>query len=109
MGLDEDAGFALVNVAEFFAGGNGFVDAGVEVEGLADALTVGADAAEVREAVGDLRREAIGGLREHDGQGVFAGAAGAGEDERVREAVGGEGFAQVADGGFVAEEVAERH
>ena len=53
--------------------------------------------------------EAIGGLREHDGQGVFAGAAGAGEDERVRKAAGGEGFAQVADGGFVAEEVAERH
>ena len=38
VGLDEDAGVALVDVAEFFAGGDGFVDAGVEVEGLADAL-----------------------------------------------------------------------
>ena len=40
-------------LTEIFARGDGFVDAGVEVEGLADALAVGADATEVRESVGD--------------------------------------------------------
>ena len=109
VGLDEDAGVALVGVAHVFAGGDGFGYAGVEVAGLADAGAVGTDAAEVGEAVGVCWCEAVGGLGEHDGEGVFAGAAGSGEDERMREALGGDGFAQVADGGFVAEEVAEGH
>jgi hypothetical protein len=47
VGLDEDAGFALVGFAEVVAGGEGFGDAGFEVGGLADALAVAADAAVV--------------------------------------------------------------
>jgi hypothetical protein len=50
---------------------------------------------------------AFDGHGEHEGQGVFAGAFWAGEDERVREASGGDGGAEVLDGGGIAEEVVE--
>ena len=111
--LDEDAGVLFVGVAEFFAGGYGFVDFVFEVGGGGDAGAVAADSAEAGEglAVGpEIARLAfaLDSHGEHEGEGIFACSAGAGEDERVREATGGDGGAEVLDGVGVAEEVVER-
>ncbi len=50
---------------------------------------------------------ALDGHGEHEGEGVFAGSGGAAEEERVGQAAGGDGGAEVLDGGGVAEEVVE--
>ena len=81
VGLDEDAGFALVGVAEVVTGGDGFSNALFEVVGVGDAQAVAAEAAEVGESIGLSGLEAVDGLGEHEGQGVFARASGTGEDE----------------------------
>ncbi len=112
VGLDEDAGVLLVGLAELFAGGDGFVDLVVEVGGGGDAGAVVADAAEAGEglAVGPEIAGlalALDGHGEHEGEGVLAGSGGAGEDERVGETAGGDGGAEMLDGGAVAEEVVE--
>ena len=109
VGLDEDAGFFFVGFAEVVAGGDGLGDEVVEIGGVGDAGAVAAVAAEVGEAVGLGGLEAVDGLGEHEGEGVFACAAGAGEDERVGKALGADGFAEVGDGGGVAEEILEAH
>ena len=44
---------------------------------------------------------------EQQGERILAGAAGAEEDERVREAAGGDGGAEALDRGVVADEVVE--
>ena len=109
MGLDEDAGLLFVGFAEVVAGVDGLGDQLVEIGGVGDAGAVAADAAEVGEAVGLGRLEAVDGLGEHEGEGVFACAAGAGQDEGVRETLGADGFAEMRDRGGVAEEVLEAH
>lgn len=109
MRLDEDAGFALVGLAEVVAGGHGGFDQLFKVAGAADAGAVGAGAAEVGQAVGQRLLEAVHGLGEHDGHRVLAGAAGAGQDERVGKAAGAHALAQVRDGGRVAEEFVKAH
>ena len=81
MGLDEDARLALVGFAQVVAGGDGFGDSVFEVGGVGDAGAVGADAAEVGQAVGFGGVEAVDGLGEHQRQRVFARAARAGQDE----------------------------
>jgi len=65
--------------------------------------------AEVGEAVGLSGLEAVDGFGEHEGQGIFACAFGAGEDERAGKSLGTDGFAQVGDRCRVAEEVLEAH
>jgi hypothetical protein len=50
---------------------------------------------------------ALDGHGEHEGEGVFASSSGAAEEEGMREAAGGDGGAEVLDGGGVAEEVVE--
>ena len=64
VGLDEDAGVLFVGLAEFFAGGDGFVDLFFEVGGGGDAGAVVADAAEAGEglAVGPVESR---GWRSH--------------------------------------------
>ena len=102
----------LSALAELFAGGDGLVDLFFEVGGGGDAGAVVADAAEGGEGLA-VRPEVAGlafaldGHGEHEGEGVLSGSAGAGEDERVRKAAGGDGGAEVLDGGAVAEEVVE--
>ena len=112
MGLEEDAGFFLVGFAELVAGGDGAGHAGVKIGGLHDAGAVAADAAEGGEglAVGPEIAGlalALEGEGEEEGEGVFAGAARAGEDERVRQATGGDGHAKLLDGGAAAKKVFE--
>lgn len=107
--LDKDARFAFVNFAEVFAGSDGLIDQGVEVGGLGDARAVGADAAEVGQAAGLRLLKAVDRLSQHEREGVFSGAAGAGQDERVRESARAHTLAQMRDGGRVAEEVLEAH
>ena len=111
MRLDEDAGVLFVGLAHVFAGGDGFVDFGLEVGGFGDAGAVSADAAEGGEfaAVDCFAGLALAfeGHREHQREGVFARATGAGDDERVRQAAGGDRGTEVVDGGGVAEEVRE--
>jgi hypothetical protein len=72
--LDEDAGVLLVHVAHFLARRHSLGEAFIEGEGGDDSLAVGADAAGIRETVGRNRGEAVGGLGEQDGEGVFARA-----------------------------------
>jgi hypothetical protein len=112
VGLNEDAGVFLVDFAELFADGYGFVDLFVEVGGRGDAGAVVADATEAGEglAVGPevaWLTFALDGHGEHEGEGVFSCSGGAGEDEGVGEAAGGDGGAEMFDGGGVAEEVVE--
>ena len=112
VGLEEDAGFLLIGLAELVAGGDGGGDAGVKVSGLHDAGAVAADAAEGGEglAVGPEIAGlalALEGEGEQKGEGVFSGAAGPGKDEGVRQAAGGDGHAELLDDGAAAEEVFE--
>ena len=102
VGLDEDAGLALVSIAEVVAGCDGFGDEGFEVGGVGDAEAVGTVAAEVWEAVGLSGVEAVDGFGEHEGERVFAGALGTGEDERVRKALSADRLAEMGDGLGVA-------
>ena len=112
VGLDEDAGVLLVSLAELFAGGYGGGDFFLQISGRGDAGAVVADAAEGGEglAVGPEIAGlafALDGHGEHEGECVFAGAGGTGEDERVGEPTGCDGGAEVLDRRGVAEEVVE--
>ena len=107
--LDEDAGFFLVGFAQVVAGGHGRGYQLVQIGGVADAGAVAADAAKVRQAVCFGGVKAVDCLGEHQGQGVLARAAGAGQDERMGEPVGADSLAEVRDGGGVPEEVLEAH
>ena len=109
VGLDEDAGLALVGVAQLVAGGDGLGDQGFKVGGVGDAGAVGADAAEVGQAVGFGGVEAVDGLGQHQGQRVLARAARAGQDERVGKALRADALAEMGDGLRVAEKVLEAH
>ena len=71
MGLDEDAGLALVGVAHVIARADGFVDERFEIGGFGDARAVGADAAKVGQAVGFGGLEAVDGLGQHERERVF--------------------------------------
>ncbi len=51
MGLNKDAGLALVGLAQAFAGFDGFGNERFEIGGVVDADAVGADAAEVGKTV----------------------------------------------------------
>ena len=107
--LDEDARLALVGFAQIVAGVDGFIDKCFEVGGGCDADAVGADAAEIGQAIGLGGPETVDGLGEHEGERVFACAARTGQDHGVGKAAGTNAFAQVRDGGRVAEEVLESH
>ena len=109
VGLDEDAGFALVGVAHVFAGGDGLGDQRFQVGGGPDAGAVLADAAEVGQAVGGGGVQAVDGFGKHEGERVLARALGAGEDERLRKTLGGYTLAEAGDGGRVAEKLLEAH
>ena len=112
MGLDEDASLFFVGLAEVFAGEDGGGDLVFEVGGTGDAGAVGADAAEASQGLAGGRRLAglalaLDGHGEHEGERVLACPGWAGEDERVRQAAGGDGGAERFDGGGVAEEGVE--
>ena len=95
VGLDEDAGLALVGLAQCFAGFHGCGHQGFKVRCVGDARAVGADAAEVGQPVGFGRVEAVERLRQHERQRVFTSAFGA--------------LAEVRDGLRVAEKILEAH
>lgn len=110
--LDEDAGLFLVDLAEFFAGGDGEGDLRVEVRGRGNAGAVVTDAAEGGEGLAGGPKIAgltlaLDGHAEHEGEGVLAGAGSSGEEQRGGEAAGGDGGTEVLDGGGVADEVVE--
>jgi len=109
VGLDEDAGLALVGVAHLLAGGNGFRDALFQICRVGDASAVRAFAAEVGQAVRFGGMEAVDGLRQHQRQRVFARSARPGQDERLRKAPGANALAQMRDGGRVAEKILKAH
>ena len=110
VGLDEDAGVLLVGLAHLFAGGDGFFYPCFQIRALDYAGAVAADAAEAGElAAGGVGFAglalALQGHGQEEGEGVFACTAGAEEDERVRQAAGGDGSAEAVDCGAVAGEV----
>ena len=109
MGLHEDARLALVGVAHVVAGGNGLGDERVEVGGGSDARAIAANAAEVGQAIGFSGVEAVDCLGQHEGERVFARAARPGEDHGMGKTAGSHAFAQVRDGGRVAEEILKAH
>ncbi len=57
MGLNEQAGFFLVGLAQILAGFDGLLEAGIEVFRLRDADAVGTLAAEVGQAIGGDRAQ----------------------------------------------------
>src|SRR6185312_17162160 len=75
MGLDKDAGFALVRVAQLLPRSDSLIKARVQVERLADANAVGADAASVGKTVRFLQIEAVERLGKFDGERVLPGPA----------------------------------
>ena len=109
MGLDEDAGLALVGVAHIVAGLDGFGHQGFKIGGAGNAGAVGARAAEVGQAVGFGGIEAVDGLGQHQRQRVFARAARAGKDERMGKSLGANRLAEMGDGWRVAEKILEAH
>ena len=113
MGLDEDAGLALVGLAKGFAGLDGFSHTSFKVGGVVDAEAVTALAAEIRKKAGLGRRlggfEAVDGFGQHERKGILPCPLGAGEDERVGKAASGDALAETGDGLGVAEKVLEAH
>ena len=109
VGLDQDAGFFLVGLAQVVAGSHGRGHALLKICRVGNAGAVAADAAEVRQAVGFGRREAVDGLGQHQGQRVLACAARTGQDERMRKPLGAHSFAQVRYRRRIAEKLIEAH
>jgi len=109
MGLNQDAGLALVGFAQAVASFNRFGNQGFEVGGIVDAEAVGTLAAEVGKAVRFRWIEAVHRLGEHEGERVFARASWSSNDQRVGKAPGADRLAQMGDGLRVAEEVLEAH
>ncbi len=109
VGLDQDAGFALVGIAQVFAGRDGFRDEFFEVCGIADPRAVAAPSAEVGQAAGFSGIEAVDHLGQHQREGVFSRAARSGQDERMGKAPRAHGLAQVRHRSRVAEKIAEAH
>jgi hypothetical protein len=63
----------------------------------------------IGQAVADRVLQAGHGLRQHDGQRIFAGAARAGEDERGRHAFRRDRLAQMADRGRIPRKLIKAH
>jgi hypothetical protein len=112
VGLNEDASLLLVGLAELFSGGDGGGDLVFEVGGGSDADAVGAVATEACKGL-SVGPEvawlalALNGHGKEKSEGILSGACWAGEDDRMREASGGDGCAQGFDGVGVAEELIE--
>src|SRR6185437_15835130 len=98
-----------VRVAQLLPRSDSLIKPRVQVERLADSNAVRADAAGVGKAVRFLQIEAVERLGKFDRERIFTGPARAAQDHRLRKAVSGDRLAQVADRGFVAEEIAEAH
>ena len=109
MGLHKDARLALVGVAHVLAGCNGLGHKRVEIGSRGNARAVAANAAKVRQAIGFGGVEAVDGLGHHEGERVFSGAARPGQDHGMGKTAGTHAFAQVRNGGRVAEEVVKAH
>jgi len=93
VGLNEDAGLALVGVAHLLACFDGFGDASFKVGGVVDACAVQARAAEVGQAVRLGGLEAVDGFRQHQSEGVLARAARSSQDERLWKTLDGDALA----------------
>src|ERR1700733_13845665 len=109
MRLDEDASLFLIDLAQLLPGSDGFVDAVGEWQGKRDAGAVAANSAKIGEAVADRVLQAGHGLRQHDGQRIFARAARAGKDERRRHPLRPNRLAQVADRRRIPRKLTEAH
>ena len=109
MRLDEDAGVFLIHFTQLFPRGNRFADSLSERHGESDAGAVAADSAEIGQAIGDRVLQAGHGLRQHDGESIFAGAARAGKDERGRHALSRNRLPQMADGRLISRKLIEAH
>ena len=70
---------------------------------------VAADSAEIGQAIGDRMLQAGHGLRQHDGEGIFAGSARAGKDERGRHALSRNRLPKMADGRLISGKLVEAH
>ena len=109
MSLDEEPGFFLVRVAQIFASLDGFGKTGVEIGGLSDAGAVRALSAEIRQAIGLSRRQAVQSLREHQRQRVLARSLRARKNDGVRKALARQHIAQAMDGFGVAMKIRKAH
>jgi hypothetical protein len=109
MGLDQDAGLFFVHLTELFPGGNCFADPLSEWLRESDAPAVVANSAEVRQAITDRSLQTGHGLRQHDGQGVFARAARACKDKRGRHSSRRDRLPQVADRRCISYKLIEAH
>jgi hypothetical protein len=85
--LDEDAGVLFVYFPQLLPRGYGFYDSLRERHRESDARAIAANPTEIGQAIGDWVLQACHGLRQHEGQGIFAGTARAGKDERGRHAL----------------------
>jgi hypothetical protein len=97
MGLDHDARLALVHIPHLLARCHCFGHALFEIGRVADAPAVAADPAEIGQAIGLGRLQAIDRTRQHQRQRVFPCALRSRKDQRLRKPFGRDRFAQVCD------------
>ena len=110
MGLNEDAGLALVAFAQILAGFHGFGKALIECIGLGNSLAVAAAPAEVGQAIfGEGPLQAVHGLGNHLRQGELSRAARAGKNDGVGQMIAGDHLAQACDRRFISAELIESH
>jgi len=109
VGLDEDAGLALVGLAQVFACFDGLGYKNVQVGRITDAEAVAAFTAEVGQTIAFSWVEAVDGLSQHQGQRIFARSARPGQDQRVGKSPGADALAKMGDGGRVAEKILKAH
>ena len=109
MRLDEQAGVALVGLAQVLARRHGFGEARCQVVGLADAQAVGARPQKSGRPSLERALEAVERLGRHLRQLVFPRAARSRQDDGVRQAIARQHLAQAKDGFGVAVEIGERH
>ena len=108
VGLDENARFLLVGLAQALAGLDGGGAAGFQVVGFGDAHAIAAASAEIGEPA-RRRRKAIHRLGQHLRQGVLAGTVGPGEDDGVGKAVARQHAAQAVNDLAIAVKLVETH
>jgi len=107
--LDEDAGLFFVGVAHLFASGDGFCYQSFKISGAADTGAVCAVTAEVRKAVRFGGLKAVDGFGQHQGQGVLARTARAGQDERLGKSPRADALPEPGHRRRIAEKILKAH
>jgi hypothetical protein len=107
--LDQDASFFLISLAQSFPSFYSFRESGTKILGLSDAHTVRTFPAKIRKSVRGGWFKAVHRPRQHESQGVLAGAGGSSKDDGLRQALARQHLAQAAHRFRIALKIREAH